>query len=236
MYLRTDNIYTPDESYQHSKSMKKEIGKDMKDNKQYKFDEAYAFAKAVAESDACDRSAFSGQENSIFLPYSNISFFYGEYAFSCQMKNIVDHGKISTFKRALMKLVKDKKKEGITLKLNGGKGHFEKCDICHNAEQLLKKTSLNKSERNIILAYRRRHIAQQFAERVKLRENIASTYEYDDETGQPLVALLFCDGMTVVKGRMMLIYTYISTLLFDVLKFCRCGVACVTIYIYIYMY
>ena len=101
-------------------------------------------------------------------------------------------------------MLKDKllKEENTKLKLSGGKGHFEKCDICHSAEQLLQNSPhWTKSERNIVYAYRRRHIAQQFAERVKLRENIESTYEMGDD-GQPRVALLFNDGMTVVKGKM----------------------------------
>lgn len=93
--------------------------------------------------------------------------------------------------------------KGLVVKLNGGKGTFEKCDICHNAEQLLRgNRQWGKSERNIIYAYRRRHIVQQFAERIKLRQNITSTYEIGDD-GQPLVALLFSDGMTVVKGKRM---------------------------------
>jgi hypothetical protein len=91
--------------------------------------------------------------------------------------------------------------DGLVAKLNGGKGTFEKCDICHNAEQLLRgNRQWGKCERNIIYAYRRRHIVQQFAERIKLRQNITSTYELGDD-GQPLVALLFSDGMTVVKGK-----------------------------------
>ena len=93
------------------------------------------------------------------------------------------------------------REEGLKVKTNGGNGHFEKCDVCHNADQLLLGASTwTKSERGIIYAYRRRHIAQQFAERTKLRQNIDSTYDLGDD-GQPQVALLFSDGMTVVKGK-----------------------------------
>lgn len=112
-----------------------------------------------------------------------------------------DHAKLTTFKRAFRKLKAALQKEdGTVVKFSGGKGHFEKCDICHQADQLLCGSShWSKSEQNIIYAYRRRHIAQQFAERMKLRQNIDSTYELND-VGQPEVALLFSDGMTVVKG------------------------------------
>lgn len=48
-------------------------------------------------------------------------------------------------------------------------------------------------------AYRRRHIKKQFDERIKLQQNIDMTYDLDIN-GQPLTALLFADGMTVVKG------------------------------------
>lgn len=113
-----------------------------------------------------------------------------------------DHAKLSTFKRAVAQAKQHLLvEEGLVLKYNRGKGSFEKCDICHNAENLLRSNrQWGKSERNIVYAYRRRHIAQQFAERIKLRQNIASTYEIGDD-GQPAVALLFSDGMTVVKGK-----------------------------------
>lgn len=52
---------------------------------------------------------------------------------------------------------------------------------------------------NIINGYRRRHIEQQFAERLTLQQNIAETYKYDSN-GQPKSCLFFSDGMTVMKG------------------------------------
>lgn len=106
-------------------------------------------------------------------------------------------------------------------------GSFDRCEICYNAEVLLKNTrGLSHEGRDIIKvrgacslfvlslnlifqlisyctkqAYRRRHIQKQFDERIKLQENIKSTYEFDIN-GQPLTALLFADGMTVVKGEL----------------------------------
>ena len=143
----------------------------------------------------------------MYLPYRSKSFFYGEYEYVCKIRNDVNQGKFSTFKRAFAKVVVDKKeKDGIDVKLSGGKGHFDKCDICHSADQLLNKSMhWTRAEKDIILMYRRRHIAQQFAERVKLRQNIASTYDVDDN-GQPEVALLFTDGMTISRGRQPLLF------------------------------
>lgn len=148
------------------------------------------------------RSAFEGQENVVVLPYNNLQYFYGEYAFTRKSQGNRDHARLTTFKKAARQLRDHlSHEEGLVVKLNGGKGTFEKCDICHNAEQLLRgNRQWGKCERNVIYAYRRRHIVQQFAERIKLRQNITSTYELGDD-GQPLVALLFSDGMTVVKGK-----------------------------------
>lgn len=79
-------------------------------------------------------------------------------------------------------------------------GSFDKCEVCHNAEQLLKRSSKwSREEIDIIRSYRRRHILQQFEERIKLQDNIASTYELDSN-GRPLKALLLPDGMTTVTG------------------------------------
>jgi len=198
------NIFLGTKPATQKKSVKKAQKKaehGQESNKRKKREDAYAFASGVARSDACDRSAMEGQDKSIFLPYSNYMYFYGEYAFVRKSQGHHAHAKFTTFKRAVSQLMKDMLREhGLVLKLNTGAGHFEKCDICHNADQLLQNTShWSKSEKNIIYAYRRRHIAQQFAERIKLRQNIDSTYDMGDD-GQPLTALLFSDGMTVVKG------------------------------------
>jgi hypothetical protein len=77
--------------------------------------------------------------------------------------------------------------------------------VCHNAEQLLKRSkSWSKDEVNIIREYRRRHILQQFDERIKLQSNIASTYELDSN-GRPKSALLLPDGMTTVTGILLIV-------------------------------
>jgi hypothetical protein len=79
-------------------------------------------------------------------------------------------------------------------------GSFDRCEVCHNAEELLKRAvNWSKEEAEIIKTYRRRHILQQFEERIKLQDNIASTYELDSNQ-RPLTALLLPDGMTTVTG------------------------------------
>lgn len=80
------------------------------------------------------------------------------------------------------------------------KGSFDKCDICHNADNLLSSANnWSEAEVEIIQGYRRQHITQQFDERIKLQQNINDTFSLD-HNGQPVKALLFGDGMTVYTG------------------------------------
>jgi hypothetical protein len=84
--------------------------------------------------------------------------------------------------------------------MSGGKGSFDKCEICHNADQLLKRSNnWSDAEIAIIESYRRQHITQQFEERAKMQSNIGETYKLD-EGGQPLTAVVFGDGMSTYTG------------------------------------
>jgi hypothetical protein len=154
------------------------------------------------ESEVVDRSAYRGQDNSVYLPYSKNLYFYHEYKYfyDQQVENL--QASESTFYRALKQLIKDQAalSKPICVKLSGGKGNFDKCDICHNADQLLQaRNNWSEEQISIIESYRRRHIQQQFDERITLQNNIASTYRLD-HNGQPVRALLFGDGMTVYTG------------------------------------
>lgn len=81
-------------------------------------------------------------------------------------------------------------------------GSFDRCEICANAEHLLKTMNYrSEEEREIVKIYRRRHIAQQFEERLTLKKNIESTHELD-ANGRPKRALLFNDAMTCTKGNL----------------------------------
>lgn len=52
---------------------------DVKISRRAKRDHAYSYIKRVVDSEIIDRSAFRNQENTIFLPYRRLRFFYGEY-------------------------------------------------------------------------------------------------------------------------------------------------------------
>jgi hypothetical protein len=174
----------------------------MKDTKQFKFEHAYSHILGVVESEIGDRTANANYENHLYLPYAKNRNFYGEYVHVCQVYNYPERASESVFNRALTKVITTKAKEGVQVRLSGGKGGFDKCDICHNADLLLKRShGWSDEEKAIIHAYRRQHIAQQFAERVKLQSNIANTYKLD-HNGQPKSALIFGDGMTVYTGNL----------------------------------
>ena len=165
-----------------------------------KMEHAYAYIKTIVESDMVDRSAYMGQDNSVYLPYRKVSFFYGEYKYQSKDRGVYNFAGESTFRKAYRLLVKDKKiKDNVMVKLSSGKGSFDQCEICHNAEQLLHRKVWSDEQANVIIGYRRRHIDQQFAERLTLQQNIASTYLCDN-VGQPKSCLFFSDGMTVMKG------------------------------------
>ena len=146
-----------------------------------------------------DKSAYQGQESSLYLPYRKVNYFFGEYDFFYKSNEAPTRAGESTFRTAYKAVLRAKAKENIHIKLIGGKGSFDQCEICHNAEQLLSRKQWSPGQRDIIKAYRRRHIEQQFAERLTLQKNISSTYELD-ENGQPQTCLFFSDGMTVMKG------------------------------------
>ena len=86
-------------------------------------------------------------------------------------------------------------------------GSFDRCEICSNAEHLLDTMQFrSQAERDIVKAYRRNHIMQQFEERLTLKRNIAKTKELDPN---PICALLFNDAMTCTKGNVLLYLAYI---------------------------
>ena len=84
---------------------------------------AYAYIKKTVESEIADRTAFKDQENSIYLPYRRLRFFYGEYDWYCKDMKQALRAKESTFRRAFDE-VRDKfeKEYGKKIKFNGGKG------------------------------------------------------------------------------------------------------------------
>ena len=87
-----------------------------------KRDHAYSYITDVVQSGVADRSAFEKQENSLFLPYRRIRFFYGEYSFMCEQKHIPIRASESTFRRAFNELRRQYEGEGIKIKFNTAKG------------------------------------------------------------------------------------------------------------------
>lgn len=86
------------------------------------------------------------------------------------------------------------------------KGNFCTCEHCNNACDVLRdgRRNFTSAQRDIIMAYRRAHLAQQGKERddLELRKRDAAK---TDDTGQPLALLIFPDGMTTSRGDVPLI-------------------------------
>jgi hypothetical protein len=83
---------------------------------------AYGYILDVAKSEMVDRSAFQGHGNDIYLPYSKVLFFYGEYDYYC-LKHNLDVPSEATFRRAFKEVQANlKNNENVSLRLSGGKG------------------------------------------------------------------------------------------------------------------
>lgn len=78
-------------------------------------------------SQETDKSAYINQENSMYLPYGKLRFFYGEYCFVCEQRNELGlRASEATFRRAFKEAYNYLKNEkAIVLKFNGGKGMFD---------------------------------------------------------------------------------------------------------------
>jgi hypothetical protein len=80
-------------------------------------------------------------------------------------------------------------------------GSFNTCDICNNANDLLKDTGkrFTKAQREVVLKYKKLHIDQQAAERAYLEQKRLECQQLD-VNGQPIAAMIYSDGMTVFRG------------------------------------
>lgn len=88
-----------------------------------KRDHAVNYIYDLAVSDVVDKSAYQNQDNSIYLPYRTVDYFYGEYLFYCDFNGIIERASSSTFRRAYQEAVAlILKQEKLVLKLSGGKG------------------------------------------------------------------------------------------------------------------
>lgn len=163
-----------------------------------KYMHACGYIRSVAEH--CGGfSAYADFDNTVYVPYPDISYFYHEYNYFCIKKklSVGIYAAESWFRRAWTDMAKEH-----CLKLSGGRGSHSKCAVCANAEELLRvsdSSSWSSQERDIVLEFRRMHIFQQMKEREYLEMNIFETNR-TDPTGQPTSALILIDAMTCVKG------------------------------------
>lgn len=92
-------------------------------NRRWKRNHSENFIYRLATSEMVDKSAFQGQDNTVFLPYRTVEYLFGEYVFNCIFHGLADHASLSTFRRAYKDASKLLWKEkGLVLKLSGGKG------------------------------------------------------------------------------------------------------------------
>ncbi|KAJ1411534.1 hypothetical protein B484DRAFT_435569, partial [Ochromonadaceae sp. CCMP2298] len=130
------------------------------------------------------------------IPYDSFSQLFEEYQAFCTA-TLVNKKSVAgkeTFRVVLAAL-------HSVIRLLGSKGTFQTCDICNNANDLLrsKRAHYNREHRDIILKFKRLHLLQQANERQAQEQNrLSAARDYID--GQPVTAYILCDGVEVVCG------------------------------------
>ena len=131
----------------------------------------------------------------LILPYSTLKEFYLEYVAFCTGENLSvnTYAMRETFRLAWKSLE-------TNYKLIGAKGSFPTCDICNNANDLLRDTRIkDQSHREIIFKFKRLHLFQQMEERQYLERN-RMTARNSYYLGQPTQAFFLIDAMTHARG------------------------------------
>jgi hypothetical protein len=146
------------------------------------------------------------------MPYTNVTEFYEEYlhSFTSNIAGVDGGGEgiefeateevkkklasLTTFRKAFNQF--GKHHTDVQLRLARCKGHFQTCEVCSRATDMLKNGKLHKLQRNVIREVKRLHLKQQKGERLHLDMHRQLCKEKDDK-GQPKMALLFSDGMTI---------------------------------------
>lgn len=175
-----------------------DAAKEFRDRDNPKFLHACAHIRNVAEH-CGGLSAFANFDNTVYIPYPDLCYFYHEYNYFCtKMKfDVSAYAAESCFRSAWLVMAQEH-----NLKLSGGRGSHSKCAVCANADELLRVSDASgwsAHEMNIVMEFRRMHIYQQMKEREYLEMNIFETYNLDP-AGQPMSALILIDAMTCVKG------------------------------------
>lgn len=129
-----------------------------------------------------------------FLPYSSVPEFYEEYLAYCtaELKAPRTYAGEECFRKAFLSLNKE-------YRLIGSKGSFPTCDICNNANDMLRNLKIkDQSHREIILKFKRLHLQQQMKEREYMEQNrMDSKVEYKS---QPVQFFCLIDAMTSSRG------------------------------------
>jgi hypothetical protein len=89
---------------------------------QSKMEHAYAHIKRMVESQVMDMSAHVNFENHLYLPYRTVTCFFDEYVFLCTRMGMPLYAKKTTFDTAFKKVVNDKKRNGIHIRMSNSKG------------------------------------------------------------------------------------------------------------------
>jgi len=143
-----------------------------------------------------ETSPLAGYGKCIVLPYDNLKQLHREYVVHSFSRGFAAQfiAGYTTFRTAFF--------QREHLRFLGAKGSFNTCEICNSLNNLLKNThnKLKKKEQiRVVQEFKRLHIAQQSIERKALEVRKQMALEVDD-SGQPMQALLFFDGMTELTG------------------------------------
>jgi hypothetical protein len=130
----------------------------------------------------------------MFLPYETLPEFFAEYLAFCNAEqlNPSSYAKKETFRRVFKGMSKE-------FRLIGAKGSFPTCDICNNANDLLRNLKIrDQSHREIILKFKRLHLQQQMNERLYMDQNRNNSKI--EINGQPAQFFCLIDAMTCSRG------------------------------------
>lgn len=120
------------------------------------------------------------------MPYEDVRQFYHEYCLHCEAANTdrTERAQEQTFRRAFV--------DQPDVRLIGCKGSFHTCELCNNANELLRDPArrFTRHQREIIMQFKFIHLQQQARERETLEENKNIAAETDGD-GNPKCALLF---------------------------------------------
>lgn len=167
--------------------------KTMRDERSQKFLGCIECIKYCAKifADTCPTDS-----NIQFLPHETPTQFYEEYknfhkTFALGPSTFAQ---IDTFKKALDSL-------HDSIRLVHAKGSFPTCDICNNANDLLRspKVSYNPEFRDIVMKFKRAHLMRQMEERAYMERNI-NRARTEIIGHQPQVAHFLCDAISNWRG------------------------------------